>query len=137
LALRAGAGGGKESLLMAKLPASAAGGAVHGFASRLGARSLASAAGLPPRILDFGFQTRGRFFQADFQVVAQINSTRVTAASAPASAKSIAKTEQVTKDVFKIGKDGGIEVRRPAPTASHRRVSKAVVGGAFLGVGQH
>ena len=58
-----------------------------------------------------------------------------TAASALA-AEHIAKIEQVAEDVVKIGEYGGVESTVAAWTAGNSGVTKAIIAGALLAVGE-
>jgi hypothetical protein len=137
LALRAGASDREEPLLVAQLAAPPAGGATDGPASLLGAASLTARARLPAWNLDLGLHARCGLFQADGQVVAQVNPPGGAPARAARAAEDVAESEQVTEDILEVREDGGGEIWRPARGAADGRVAVAVVHGALLRVGQH
>ena len=81
-----------------------------------------------------GFGAKDCFFEFKRHILAQVGAALGTTAAAGAAAKEISETKKVPEDFADVVEYRGIE---PAgSSATHGGVPEAVVGGAFIGVGQ-
>src|SRR5262245_57337223 len=111
----------------------AAGGAGGGLGAGLGAGALAGLAVLHGGNADAGLGAVGRFFERDFEVVAQVRAP-IDAGAALAAAEDVA--EDVGEGIGATAEPGA-RSRTHAGLRIHARVTVLVVGGPLGGLAQH
>ena len=134
-AIRAGARNGEKALLVMNLSAAAARHARHDARSCLRARAVADFAKFQTRNADFRVHAGGGFLKTQFHVVAKIRAALRAAPSAAPSAENILESEEVPENILEFIKDGLIDAAIES-AAGEPRIAKAVIGGAFLRVGE-
>src|SRR5258705_10477654 len=137
LASWAGAGDGEKSLLIRKLPTSAARLAGCGAGPGLRASAVAGCAELLFGQFDFCRNTTRRLFERQRHVIAQIRAALGARAGAPlAAAKNIFETEKVAEDIVEVLKDRSIEIDATAG-AAQTGMAIGVVNLAFFLIAQN
>src|SRR5688572_17056477 len=135
-ALPAGAGDGKEALLVAKLAAALALRAGGRLGAGRRAAAFAGLAQLLPWNLDGGLRAFGGFLEGDFKVVSKVGAALWSRPPLlPACAKHGTEAEDVAEaaqDVFEAGEDARIE----AGAAAEPGVAETVVHAPLVGIGQ-
>lgn len=132
LAGGAGAGHAEKSLLIANLPASAAGAAGDGRFAGSGAGAAAFLTSLVSPHGDLSGFAENRFFEFQRDVLAQVGAALRAAAAARGASEQIAEAEEVTEDVTEILKSGRVKARRSH--AAHAGMAEAVVRRSLVGV---
>src|SRR5262249_40599322 len=133
MTLTARASDAEESLLETDLTipvARRAGGRTRAF---LRAASAAFAAWFVPRYFDLLCCAERGFFERQIQIVTEVGATLYARAPA-ATAKEVAETEDVAKDVAEIGENVRVEASETTRGAANTRVTKAVIASSLLRV---
>jgi hypothetical protein len=81
-----------------------------------------------------------RFFKGKRHVVAQIGAALAalpSTSATPSATENILEAEEVTENILKVLKDGGIESARLKSATAQAGVAKAIVNRALLRVGKH
>src|SRR5690606_5465891 len=120
-----------ESLLHPHLADTAAGRARDGLGARLGAAAVAGVAGDLRRHLDGDLVAGDRPLEVEAQLVAEVGTAKHLAAAAPPGTEDVA--EHVAEDVGKAVRSEAAGTRAPGVQPG---MAVAVVGGAFLGIGE-
>src|SRR5579883_1023006 len=139
-ASRAGPRNAEESLLITNLAATAAGAASLRGLARSNTRTRALLTGLVLANFHFFRNAEYRFFEIEIDILAQIRTALCARAPAPtaASAKEIAKAEQVAEDIAEILEDHGVEIHSTTTCGrSYACMTVAVIGSTLLRIGQH
>src|SRR5581483_8913669 len=135
LAGGAGTADAEEALLVAHLPASAAGAACHRGLARRQSGAMAGRARFVPADLHFLGRAEDRLFEVEFQVFAHIGAALLPTAAAPA--EEVPETEQVAENVAEVLENGGIKSHAAGRSPAHPRMPEAVVLCALLRIHQN
>jgi hypothetical protein len=122
------------------LPATAAGRAVDGTRTRLGAGTVALIASVEFADLNLFFRSEGRFFQGDLHVVTQIGTALpfVSAANTAATKETFENPATTASENFAENIEWIVEPAAKSGSPLRKSgVSVPIVSGALIGIDQH
>src|SRR5260370_432170 len=76
-------------------------------------------------------------FELDGQILAQISAALHSPTTASAASECVSEPEELSEDFAEVLERRAIETRPCSRRTAHPRVSKAVIEGPFLGIGQY
>ena len=135
LARRAGSSHREKSLLITYLPSALAGPARHRGLSRRSARAGTVFASLVPAHIDFGLCAEDGFLKLQREVFPEVG-TALSPRSPPSSTATehLSDAEELAEDIAQILKC--TRIKSAAGRRRHARMTKPIVGGAFVGIDQ-